>query len=94
MKKINNSFMSNYLKKLLLITIMIEIFIIIFLLLQLIGSKHFNISGKLTKGMLFATDYSYFDNLNEKEIPLNCPDFLYDITTLYFSISSNPITLL
>jgi len=25
--------------------------------------------------MLFATDYNYFDNLNEKEIPLNCPDF-------------------
>jgi hypothetical protein len=85
--------MSNYLEKLLLITIMIEIFLIIFLLSQLIGNRHFNISAKLTNGMLFATDYNYFDNLNEKEIPLNCPDFLYGITTLYFSISSNLIIL-
>jgi lysophospholipase L1-like esterase len=70
---------------------MIEIFIIIFLLLQLIESKHFNISGKLTKGMLFATDYSYFYTLNEKEIPLNCPDFFirYNDSILFYILKPN-----
>jgi GDSL-like Lipase/Acylhydrolase. len=83
--------MRNYFEELVLFVIMVEIFVIIFLLSQLIGIRDFNISGKLTKGMLFATDYSYIDNINESEIPSNCPNLFIQLndSILFYILKPN-----
>jgi hypothetical protein len=86
---------ANSFRKMFFILILIEISLIVYCFRFLIEGTKFNLSDKfaLTKGKLFTTDYSYFDNIKENEIPSNCPDlfvylndsilFLYLKTKLY-----------